>query len=383
MVGRLTAYLGGVERRLREAELAQARAEALRRRGAQASPARAGPGGVGARHRADRRGRMGLDGPRAAATRASRSEAEVDAALAEASTKRDQARRRGGADPVAWVEAIEAARRAESLLGDGRRGRRSCAIGCGPSWRPSVRERDAAEAAEKDRRMVERLAAIHNDLGVHNDVEKADAEYAAAFRAYGVDLDRTRAGCGRPGAGGQPGRSRRPGQRPRSVGLPAARAGLAGPGRRVDGWSRSPRRPIPTRGGTGSGTRSAGWTSDRARKLEALERLAATADVDHLPEASVTRLAFALAFAGPARHGDRAAAARPGVAPRRLLGQRRPRPRADGLRPSRRGGPVLRRRRGRSSAKWAGPPQPRHGPSTQRSTRGSGRHIPPDDRAAA
>ena len=38
--------------------------------------------------------------------------------------------------------------------------------------------------------------------------------------------------------------------------------------------------------------------SDRARKLEALERLAATADVDHLPGASVTRLAAALAFLG-------------------------------------------------------------------------------------
>ena len=52
-----------------------------------------------------------------------------------------------------------------------------------------VRERDAAEAAEKDHRIVERLAAILNDLGVHNDAAKADAEYAAAFRAYGVDLD--------------------------------------------------------------------------------------------------------------------------------------------------------------------------------------------------
>ena len=37
---------------------------------------------------------------------------------------------------------------------------------------------------------------------------------------------------------------------------------------------------------------------DPARKLEALERLAATADVDHLPGASVTRLAAALAFLG-------------------------------------------------------------------------------------
>ena len=35
-----------------------------------------------------------------------------------------------------------------------------------------------------------------------------------------------------------------------------------------------------------------------ARRLEALERLAATADVDHLPVASVTRLAASLAFLG-------------------------------------------------------------------------------------
>ena len=37
---------------------------------------------------------------------------------------------------------------------------------------------------------------------------------------------------------------------------------------------------------------------DPARRLEALERLAATADVDHLPVASVTRLATSLAFLG-------------------------------------------------------------------------------------
>ena len=37
--------------------------------------------------------------------------------------------------------------------------------------------------------MIERLAEIHNDLGVHLDGERADAEYAAAFRNYGVDVD--------------------------------------------------------------------------------------------------------------------------------------------------------------------------------------------------
>ena len=111
----------------------------------------------------------------------------VDAALADASTETRAcpSRRR---EPIPWVEAIEAARRAESLLGGG-------AAGSEQRERVQafladlVRERDAAEAVEKDRRIVERLAAILNDLGVHNDDAKADAEYAAAFRAYGVDLD--------------------------------------------------------------------------------------------------------------------------------------------------------------------------------------------------
>ncbi len=188
VVARLSAYLGGVVRRLREAELAQARAEAQaagerRRRllalalaGSVLATALIGAAGWGwvdrERQRRERTIRAG-----------------VEAALSEASKRRDQARDTGGADPVAWVEAIEAARRAESLVGN---------EDAGAELQERVRtflaelarERDGAEDAEKDRRMVERLAAIQNDLGVHNDFVKADAEYAAAFRAYGVDPDR-------------------------------------------------------------------------------------------------------------------------------------------------------------------------------------------------
>ena len=87
-----------------------------------------------------------------------------------------------------WVEAIEAARRAESLLGSGEAGDVS-STRVRAFLADVIRERDAVEAAEKDRRIVERLAAILNDFGVHNDERKADAEYAAAFHAYGVDLD--------------------------------------------------------------------------------------------------------------------------------------------------------------------------------------------------
>ena len=42
----------------------------------------------------------------------------------------------------------------------------------------------------------------------------------------------------------------------------------------------------------------------RTRRLDALERLAATANVDQLPVASVTRLATSLAFFGQKRAGD-------------------------------------------------------------------------------
>ena len=115
-----------------------------------------------------------------------------------------------GGDPVLWVEAIEAAAAPNRSWG----GR----AGVGPSDRVRafladlIRERDAAEAAEKDRRIVERLAAILNDFGVHGDERKADAEYASAFRAYGVDLDAP--DPRRPaGARLQP-RRRGPGQRP-------------------------------------------------------------------------------------------------------------------------------------------------------------------------
>ena len=109
--------------------------------------------------------------------------------------------------------------------------------------------------------MVARLAAIHNDLGVHNDAVKADAEYAAAFRAYGVDLDRM-----------QP--------------EPAGRALAASPSvadlaSAVDhwaflrcgptlqnpvgggGWSRRRGWPIPTRGEVDSATHSARWGATR------------------------------------------------------------------------------------------------------------------------
>ena len=293
-VARLTAYLGGVESRLREAELAQARAEAQaagERRRRLLTLALAGS--VLATALIGAAGWAWMGRERQRRERAIR--AGVDAALSEASKKRDRARDAGGADPVAWVEAIEAARRAESLLGGG---------DAGPELSERVkgflaelaRERDAAEGAEKDRRMVERLAAIQNELGVHNDVAKADADYSTAFRAYGVDLDRTESEAAGRSLAGSPAvadlanaldnwaflRSGPVLRDPAGGARLVAAARMADP----DPWRNRLRDTLGRMEG------------DPARKLEALERLAATANVDHLPGASVTRLAAALAFLG-------------------------------------------------------------------------------------
>jgi serine/threonine-protein kinase len=294
VVARLTAYLGGVEGRLREAELAQARAEAQaagerRRRllalGLAASVLATALIGAAAW--------AGMDRERKRRERSTR--AGVEAALAEASKKRDQARDAGGAAPLAWVEAIEAARRAESLLGGGDAGAelhdrvRSFLADL-------ARERDAAEGAEKDRRMVERLAAIQNDFGVHNDDAKADAEYAAAFRAYGVDPDRMGPEAAGRALAASPAVADLANaldhwaflRHGRALRDPAGEARLVAAARAADPdpWRDRLRDTLgPTRG-------------DPGRKREVLERLAATADVDHLPTASVTRLAAALAFLG-------------------------------------------------------------------------------------
>ncbi len=293
VVAGLTAYLQGVERRLREAELAHARAEARavgeRRRRFLASALAVtvlGTTLIGAAGWAwldhDRRNRDGVRG------------AAVDAALAYASRKREQARA-SGRDPVPWVEATEAARRAESLLAGGdarpeeRERVRAFLAGL-------VREREAADAVEKDRRIVERLAAILNDFGVHSDHAKADAEYASAFREYGVDLDRLE-----------------PGEAGKVLAASPAAADLASA---LDQWA-SLRRGRALHNASGAERLDATarladpdpWRNrlrdtlgrregDPARRLESLEKLAATADVERLPVASTTRLATSLAFLG-------------------------------------------------------------------------------------
>ena len=238
---------------------------------------------------------------------------EVNRALDSAAIKRIQARSAVGGDRTLWVQAIETARRAESLLsrteGDAELRDRVRAF-----LSAIERERDEVESAEKDRRMVERLAEIHNDLGVHHDFKRVDAEYSAAFRDYGVDLD-----AGDPAeAGARLAASpvavelanaldqwvfiRRitawrepPGHGKAHLGHgPAGTHGPAGARRLVDVAKAADPNPWRNRLRETLGR----MTSDRAHVLDDLERLAATAKVDRLPEASVTRLASALSSLG-------------------------------------------------------------------------------------
>ena len=178
---------------------------------------------------------------------------EVNSALDDAVKNRDLARLAAGDDPTPWVRAIEAARRAEALVA-----RPEASEDLRTRVRTALaiieQEKAEAEAAEKDRRMVERLAGVHNDLGVHQDQQKADAEYAAAFRGYGVDVDALE---------------------PQEAGAILAASPVAPElANALDQWaflrrgrmlrntagatgsSRSPRRPTLTPGVTGSATRS-------------------------------------------------------------------------------------------------------------------------------
>ncbi len=290
----LTAYLAGAEQRVREAGLARARAEAFaaaeRKRRVLAVALAASVLATG----------LLAAGAWTWVSRERLKQAEavsfqVNSALDAASARREQARSATDGEATLWVEAIEAARRAESLL-TGREVKSALRDRVRAVLAGIERERDLADAAEKDRRMVERLAGIHNDLGVHGDDRQADAEYLAAFRGYGVDVDALD-----PADAGA-----------RLSASPVA-AQLANA---LDQWAFI-RRMRRQRDAAGSQRLVAiakaadpdPWRNKLrdtlgrqdvhpVKKLDTLIRLAGTAIVERLPEASVTRLAFSLATAG-------------------------------------------------------------------------------------
>lgn len=297
----LTAYLAGVERRLRMAELAQAKAEAR---------------ATGERKR--RLLTMSLAASilslvliswggwawtmRQSANRARATAIAVNEDLEEANQKRQKARAATDHNPSHWLEPLEVAKRAQA---------RAIAGGGSPDLIARVqvvidgitREREADEAAErerlsaeKDHRMVELLAQIDTDLGVHLNPELADDQYTDAFRNYGVDVEELD-----------------PEQAGKKLAASTVAVQIASA---LDQWSFLLRRPGPSRRKADNLVQIAivadpdPWRNrlrtelstrdphheDRDKAREILEGLAKTADPYSMPEASVLRLASALAW---------------------------------------------------------------------------------------
>jgi serine/threonine-protein kinase len=165
---RVTAYLAGVQERLRAAELARVAAQGRARLTVAVAAsvlvmAALGAGGwAWVRH--DR------------ASRALAIGREVDALLQAATMRWGQARSAPPGDLVPWREALAQARQAEALAahgGDAATGARVRAV-----LGPLAHELDAAAEVESDIR-----------IGVHMDRRGADAEFTAAFREAGIDID--------------------------------------------------------------------------------------------------------------------------------------------------------------------------------------------------
>jgi serine/threonine-protein kinase len=183
----LTNHLAGAQERLKAAELAQAKAESRadeekKRRLLTLGFATAVLGMV----------MLGTGGgawiARDRATRALETEREVSSALHAASLALTLARAAPECDPALWIEATQAAKRAEtllsrSLLRDELRREIQNVVAA------TKREGEQANARSKGRNIVKRLTEIHADFANHLDRRRTDGEYSAAFREYGIDVD--------------------------------------------------------------------------------------------------------------------------------------------------------------------------------------------------
>jgi len=290
----MTTYLAGVQERLREAGLAEARASARaaeeRKRRLLTMALAASVlvttllgGGGWAWMARDRAGRV------------AKTALEVNQALEVAALLRGQARAAQGGDQAKWENAIGVVKLAEALLarGEGSSDLHDRVLNLMTSI---FRERDAALSIEKDRKLVERLAEIDADYAVHLDASRKDLQYAEAFQDRGIEVDAvdsTEAGT-------------RIAARPVAAELAAV----------LDDWTfdRRQRDPPDLEGARRLATIAKAadpdpWrnrlrdtldlmTSDRKQALAVLERLAATVDPDSLPATSARLLAGALSGMG-------------------------------------------------------------------------------------
>jgi tetratricopeptide (TPR) repeat protein/tRNA A-37 threonylcarbamoyl transferase component Bud32 len=125
------------------------------------------------------------------AARAEATARGVNQALDEAARLWVQARA-NEADRARWTEALSAARRAESLLaagsGDPDLHRRVQELGTTLEQEATAAQARAAAAAA-DRNLLDRLAEIRSQRGDEFSKADTDADYARAFRDYGIEVE--------------------------------------------------------------------------------------------------------------------------------------------------------------------------------------------------
>jgi serine/threonine-protein kinase len=189
---RMASYQGGVQERLRAAELARveaqatAKSERTRRRLtvglAAAVLTVVGLLGGGSTYLARQRmARM------AATSRV------VTGALAEAERLRGQAQASVDDSRVKWFEAVAAATRARELLAQGEADaalhQQVNDVLAALLHEQAAAEKNAEEV-ERDRKLLAELEAIRGNRGEHWEPKQSDLDYAAAFRTFGIDPDR-------------------------------------------------------------------------------------------------------------------------------------------------------------------------------------------------
>jgi serine/threonine-protein kinase len=190
----MTTYLAGVQERLRAAEIERAAAEA------RAAEARA----KAAAERQARRLTRGLSLAGLSVVvllgcavwwlrhQQAQTERVVQQALGEASVLRGQALAGGPGELGHWTEAVSAARRAEGLLA-GRwcdaRLRQHVAEQVALLTDEEQKARQTTEEEKRRSRMLSRLVEIRSHKGDEYTESQADAEYADAFRDFGVPVE--------------------------------------------------------------------------------------------------------------------------------------------------------------------------------------------------
>jgi eukaryotic-like serine/threonine-protein kinase len=183
---RVTAYLAGVQQRLRRAEITTVEERARRRLTTVAAAAVIllslfGAGGYAWNQQQK-------------AERMAKTARAVDEALADAARLLGEARSAPPGDAGRWSAAVAAAKRAEGLLSQGEAG---ALLKSRVDSLVSDVERDRAAAAEKarqieiDRILLEELESVRGNRVDHRELKRADGEYAGVFRKAGLDLDAT------------------------------------------------------------------------------------------------------------------------------------------------------------------------------------------------